>query len=160
MLYLEIKGSQDTIYEQIVLPKRYPSRWSNSWHPFSQPRREKVAHTILRWFKWTTLFQMWGQPHGGWWMKAVMEPLPVIGKSFRRIAMDIAGLLPRTTWGNYFILVSSGTIISASNIAEDKIDIFTWQWTADKILMDQGMNFTSALLGGGLPTYWDQGIEN
>ena len=105
------------MYEQVVLPKRYHQQVIRLAHdvPFAgHLGREKTAQRILRRFYWTTLFQDVKQYcrtceecqlHGGRKVKAPMTPLPVMGEPFRRIAMDIVGLLPRTGRGNRLILV-------------------------------------------------------
>ena len=164
------RDSQDTVYEQVVLPKRYHQQVIGLAHdvPFAgHLGREKTAQRILRRFYWTTLFQDVKQYcrtceecqlHGGRKVKALMTPLPVMGEPFRRIAMDIVGPLPRTGRGNRFILVVSDYAtqypeaiplrnISAGKIAEVLIDIFARHGIPEEILTDQGTNFTSALLG-------------
>ena len=151
------RDSQDTVYEQIVLPRKYHQRVIKLAHaiPFSgHLGREKTAQRILRRFYWTTLFQDVKQYcqtceecqlHGGRRTRAPMTPLPVMGEPFRRIAMDIVGPLPRTGRGNHFILVVSDYAtrypeavplrsISAGKIAEVLIDLFARHGIPEEIL--------------------------
>ena len=100
------RDSQETVYEQVVLPKRYHQRVIRLAHdvPFAgHLGREKTARRILRQFYWLTLFhhvRHYCQTceechrHRGRRVKAPWKPLPVIGEPFRRIAMDIVGPLP------------------------------------------------------------------
>ena len=92
-----------------VLPKRYNQQVMKIAHdlPFAgHLGKEKTALRILRRFYWPTLFQDVRryfqsceecQLHGGPRMKAPMIPLPVVEKTFKRIAMDIVGPQGRET---------------------------------------------------------------
>ena len=91
-------------------------------------------------------------------MKAPLMPLLVIGEPFRKIAKDIVCPLPRMGRENRFILEVNDCAtqypeavpvrtISASKIADVLIDIFARPGIPEKILTDQGKNFTPALLG-------------
>ena len=117
------RNSPDTVYEQIVLPKKYHQWVLKLAHDIplaSHQRREKRAWRLLRRFYWTTLFQdvkhycqtcAECQLQGGRKAKAAMTPLPVIQEPFRAVTMDIVDPRPRTGRGNHFILVISDYVI-------------------------------------------------
>ena len=164
------RDSPGTVYEQIVLPKSYRKQVIDLAHnvPFAgHLGREKTTQRILRRFYWPTLFrdvreycqscescQLTGAKN----RRVPMIPLPVVGKPFQRIAMDVVGPLPRTQSGNRFILVLSDYAtrypeaiplrnVSAAKVAEALIDVFARHGIPEEILTDQGTNFTSTLLG-------------
>uniref|UniRef100_A0A1X7U952 Reverse transcriptase n=1 Tax=Amphimedon queenslandica TaxID=400682 RepID=A0A1X7U952_AMPQE len=130
-------------------------------------RKDKTTQRILRRFYWPTLFKDVRlyceackdcQLHANHKRKAPMIPLPIIGEPFKRIAMDIVGLLPRTSRGNRFILVINDYAtrypeafplrnITAKKVAEVLIELFARYGIPEEILTDQGSNFTSSLLG-------------
>lgn len=129
--------------------------------------REKTAQRILRRFYWPMLFHDIKQYcqtcekcqlHGGCKTRAPMFLLLTIGEPFKRIALDVVGPLPRTGWGNHFILVVSDYAtrfpkaiplrsVTAKKVAEVLIDLFARYGIPEEILTDQGSNFTSSLLG-------------
>ena len=164
------RDSPGTVYEQIVLPKKYRKQVIDLAHniPFAgHLGREKTTQRVLRRFYWPTLFKDVReycrtcercQLTGGRNRKVPMIPLPIVGKPFQRIAMDVVGPLPRTQKGNRFILVLSDYAtrypeaiplrsVTAAKVAEALIDVFARHGIPDEVLTDQGANFTSTLLG-------------
>ena len=164
------RTSSGTTYKQIVLPKPYCDKVIKLAHdlPFAgHLGREKTAQRILRRFYWPMLFHDIKQYcqtcekcqlHGGCKTRAPMFLLLTIGEPFKRIALDVVGPLPRTGWGNHFILVVSDYAtrfpkaiplrsVTAKKVAEVLIDLFARYGIPEEILTDQGSNFTSSLLG-------------
>ena len=164
------RDSPGTVYEQIVLPKKNRKQVIDLAHniPFAgHLGREKTTQRVLRRFYWPTLFKDVReycrtcercQLTGGRNRKVPMIPLPIVGKPFQRIAMDVVGPLPRTQKGNRFILVLSDYAtrypeaiplrsVTAAKVAEALIDVFARHGIPDEVLTDQGANFTSTLLG-------------
>ena len=160
------RESPGTTLEQIVLPRGYRDRVIKLAHDIplaGHLGQEKTTRRILRRFYWPTLFQDVRrhcqsceecQLHGGRRGRAPMILLPVIGEPFRRIAIDIVGLLPCTRRGNRFILVISNYAtcypkavplrsITAPKVAEVLVDLFSRHGVPEEILTDQGTNFTS-----------------
>ncbi|XP_065198307.1 uncharacterized protein LOC135829851 [Sycon ciliatum] len=89
--------------------------------------------------------------------RAPLIPLPVIGEPFRVVAIDIIGPLQRTQSGKKYILtlVDYATRypeavalsnIESTTVADALISIFSRVGLPDKILSDQGSNFTSDVL--------------
>ena len=87
-----------------------------------------------------------------------MVTMPLISKPFQRIVMDFIGHLPHTQRGNRFILTMcdyttrypeaiSLPSTEASRVAKELMSVFVHVGDPDEILMDQGSNFMSALLG-------------
>ena len=87
-----------------------------------------------------------------------MVTMPIVAKPFQRIAMDFVGPLPHTQYGNQFILticdyatpypeVIPLPSTDAGRVAKKLVSVFARVGVPDKILMDQGSNFMSALLG-------------
>ena len=83
--------------------------------------------------------------------------MPIIGKPFKRIAMDIVGPLLKTTSGHQYILVISDYAtrfseayplrrFTAVSVADKLMDLFSRVGVPNEILKDQGKNFTSELL--------------
>ena len=90
-------------------------------------------------------------------MKVPLVKMPIIGKPFERIAMDIVGPLPKTTSGHQYILVISDYAtrfpeayplrrFTAVSVADKLMDLFSRVGVPNEILTDQGTNFTSELL--------------
>ena len=89
--------------------------------------------------------------------KAPLIPLPVISEPFTRIAMDIVGLLPRSSAGHKYILVMCDYAtrypeavplrsIDAKHVAEELIKLFARVGIPREIVTNQGSNFMSQLL--------------
>ena len=87
-----------------------------------------------------------------------MVTMPIVAKPFQRIAMDFVGPLPRTQRGNRFILTMCDYATrypeaiplpstEAGRVAKELVTVFARVGVPDEILMDQGSNFMSALLG-------------
>ena len=81
--------------------------------------------------------------------------MPIIGKSFEWIAMDITGPLPKTTSGHQYILVISDYAtrfpeayplmrFTAISVTDKLIDLFSRVGIPNEILTDQGTNFRAA----------------
>ena len=92
-----------------------------------------------------------------WETVPMLLPMSITGESFKQIAMDIAGLLPKTKKGHQYILVVcdyakrypeafSLRTFTAPKVAEKLIGMFTWYEITEEILTHQGTNFTSQLL--------------
>ena len=90
-------------------------------------------------------------------MKVPLVKMPINGKPFEWIAMDIVGLLPKTTSGHHYILVISDYATrfseayplrryTAVSVADKRMDLFSIVGVPNEILTDQGTNFTSELL--------------
>ncbi len=90
--------------------------------------------------------------------RAPFQPLPVISEPFRRIAMDIVGPLEKSSTGHRYILVISDyatlypeafplRTITTPKIVHSLVQLFSRVGIPEEILMDQGTNFTSRLMG-------------
>ena len=90
-------------------------------------------------------------------MRAEMIPMPLIGKPFQRIAMDVVGLPPQEQVRNWFILMICDYATrypeavplpstEAEKVAKELIKFFSRVVIPDEILTDQGSNFMSSLL--------------
>ena len=90
--------------------------------------------------------------------KVKMITMPIVVKPFQQIAMDFVGPLPRTQRGNRFILTMCDYATrypeaiplpstEAGRVAKELVSVFARVGVPDEILMDQGSNFMSALLG-------------
>ncbi|KAI5094884.1 hypothetical protein C0J45_14959, partial [Silurus meridionalis] len=88
---------------------------------------------------------------------APLQPLPVISIPFQRIAMDIVGLLEKSSTGYQYILIISDYAtrypeafplhsITTPKIINALIQLFSWVGIPEEILTDQGTNFTSRLM--------------
>ena len=86
-----------------------------------------------------------------------MIPLPIISEPFSRIAMDIVGPLPKSRSGNKYLLVICDYAtrypeavplksIDTEHVAEELLKLFFRVGVPQKILTDQGSNFTSQFL--------------
>ena len=129
--------------------------------------RRKTASRILQRFYWAGLFRdvreyccscpecqkssLKGKT------KAPLVPLPIIDVPFKRIATDIVGPLPRSSSGKRYILVLCDYATrypeaiplrsnEANRIAAELVKVFARVGVPEKILTDQGTNFTSQLL--------------
>ncbi len=87
--------------------------------------------------------------------RAPLYPLPVVSTPFKRIAMDIVGLLERSNMSNQYILVICDyatqypeafplRTITTAKILTAFVQLFS-RLVHDEIIMDQGTNFTSRL---------------
>ena len=90
--------------------------------------------------------------------RAQVVPMPLVQKPFQRITMDLVGPLPRSKNGNRFILTICDYATrypeaiplpstEAPRIAKELLKIFTRVGVPEEVLMDQGANFMSGLLG-------------
>ena len=90
-------------------------------------------------------------------MKVPLVMMPIIGKPFERMAMDIVGPLLKTTSGHQYILVISDYATrfpeayplrrcTAVSVADKLTDLFSRVGVPNEILTDQGTNFTSEVL--------------
>ena len=84
--------------------------------------------------------------------KVPLQPMPIMGNPFERIAMDIVGPLPKIRKGHEYILVVSNYAtqypeaiplrkFTASSVAEHLLDLFAKFGILKEILTDQGINF-------------------
>ena len=89
--------------------------------------------------------------------RSPLVPMPVIREPFKRIAMDVIGLLPKTAMGKQYVLVVSDYTtrypeayalrrFTAPAVAEKLLELFSRHGIPEEILTDQGSNFTSTLL--------------
>lgn len=89
--------------------------------------------------------------------KAPMVTVPVIGKPFSRVALDIIGPLPKSRKGNRFALVSIDLAtkypdavalkrIDSDTIAEAMLEIYARVGLPEEILHDQGTQLISAVM--------------
>ena len=128
---------------------------------------EKTRQRILRRFYWPTCFKdseefckccekcqktiNWKAP------PAPLIPLPIDTEPFKKIAMNIIGLLLRSRSRNHYVLVICDYAtrypeaiplksIDAAHVAEEIIKVFARVGVPEEILTDQGSNFTSQLL--------------
>ena len=126
--------------------------------------KDKTAQQILQWFYWPMLYkdiedychscatcQKSSCQHGP---QALLMPLPVLSESFKRIAVDIIGPLPRSCSGKRYVLVICDYATrypeaiplhstDASHIVEELTGVFARVGIPSEILTDQGSNFTS-----------------
>ena len=83
-----------------------------------------------------------------------LVPLPIMEKSFKRIAMDIVGPLPRSKTGSKYILVVCDYTTrypeaillrscDAEHVAEGLVNLFARVDIPQEILTDQGTDFMS-----------------
>ena len=90
--------------------------------------------------------------------RAGMVPMPLVAKSFQRIARNVVGPLPRTQRGNRFILTICDYATQypeaialpstdACRVARELVAFFARVGIPEAFLTDQGSNFMSALLG-------------
>ena len=90
-------------------------------------------------------------------VRAEMISMPLIGKPFQRIAMDVVGPLPKSKSGNWFILTICDYATcypeavplpstEAERVAKELIKLFSRVGIPDEILTDQGSNFMPSLL--------------
>ena len=164
------RDAPDVEYEQIVLPKRYRKDVLKLAHDLPAAGhlgRDKTIQRIIRRFYWPTMFrdiatyirncpacQLTSKTGRA---KAPMQPLPIMGEPFQRIAMDIVGPLPKTRRGNEYILVVTDYAtrypeaiplrkFTTSTVAEELIGLFARHGIPREILTNQGTNFTAQLL--------------
>ena len=89
--------------------------------------------------------------------KAPLVPMPIIGKPFEQIAINIIGPLPQKSNGNQYVLVITDYATryleayalrnaSVVSVAEKLIDLFSRHRIPKEFLTDQGINFMSDLL--------------
>lgn len=86
-----------------------------------------------------------------------MQPLPIIGKPFERVGMDLIGPLPRTTKGYQYVLVTVDYCTrfpeafllrspTTAAIADHLLEYFSRVGYPKEILTDQGTPFVSKLM--------------
>lgn len=89
--------------------------------------------------------------------KVPLVSMPLIGKPFHRVAIDIIGPLPRSSRGNRFVLVAVDYAskypdavplrsITSNKVAEALMEIFSRVGIPSEILHDQGSNFMSSVM--------------
>ena len=164
------QGSDYVEVEQLVLPQECRQdvlKLAHSIPLAGHMGKDKTARRILDRFYWPTLYKdvadfcrqcsTCQKTSHSRVRRAPLQPLPVISEPFSRIAMDIVGPLPRSYWGNKYILVVCDYAtrypeaiplksIDAPHIAEELVTIFSRVGVPSEILTDQGSNFTSQLL--------------
>ncbi|XP_071551747.1 uncharacterized protein [Panulirus ornatus] len=85
-----------------------------------------------------------------------LQPIPVPSEPFQKIIIDIVGPLPKSKKGNQYILTVLGPTsrypeafplktISAKNVANESIHMFTTFSIPQEVRSDRGTNFTSDL---------------
>ncbi|XP_041421806.1 uncharacterized protein LOC121394536 [Xenopus laevis] len=159
------------IQEQVVVPKMFREEIIRLAHetPWSgHMGREKTLNRILYRFFWPGIHQQVAEYCSSCPVcqktapvkpsdKAPLIPIPVVGKVFERVAMDIVGPLEKSSKGNQYILVVCDYAtrypeaiplrnITAKSVADALIKIFSSLGIPREILTDQGTNFTSSLL--------------
>eukprot|EP00731_Ephydatia_muelleri_P020019 Em0012g844a len=156
--------------DQLVLPSRCRSVVMELAHSIplaGHLGKNKTTDRVLQRFYWPTLRKdvadfckrcetcqktSWVKPQ-----HAPMIPLPFVDEPFQRIAMDIVGPLPRSSSGNRCMLVVCDyakrypeampmQAVDAEAVAEELVKMFSRVGIPQKILTDQGSNFTSQLL--------------
>ena len=89
--------------------------------------------------------------------RAPLVPLPIVGKPFEEVAMDIVGPLHKTARGHRYILVICDYAtrypeamplkrFTAPAVAEQLMKLFSRHGVPKEIFTDQETNFTSQLL--------------
>ena len=158
------KGSKKAI-EQLILPKQCHQTVCKLAHTIplaGHLGQDKTIRRITRHFYWPTLFSdiaeychrcpecqrtTKGSQH-----KVQLIPLPVMQEPFERIAMDVVGPLPRSTWDDQYILVICDYAtrypeamalrkVDAGSMAKQLIQLFSRVGIPREILSDQGTNF-------------------
>ncbi|XP_071490086.1 uncharacterized protein [Diadema antillarum] len=158
-------------YRQIVVPKQYRGKLLHIAHDNLTAGHLGVGKTqqrLMQNFYWPGIFRdvaefcktcgpcqkCASQYRGG---KAKLVSVPVIGRPFRKVAMDIVGPLPRSKKGNKYILVLCDYAtrypeavplpsVEAEKVADELIKIFSRVGIPDELLTDQGSNFMSLLM--------------
>ena len=155
---------------QVVLPRSYRQNVLKLAHNIpiaGHLGAEKTKQRILKRFYWPSIHrdvkkyckecaecQLTSKHKGS---RVPMMPLPIMGESFTRMAMDIVGPLPKTKSGHRYILVVCDYAtrypeaiplkrFTAQAVAEQLIELFSRHGIPKELLTDQGTNFTSALL--------------
>lgn len=163
-------GDDGIEYRQLVLPKSYRSKVLQLGHELpiaGHLGRRKTTKRILQRFYWPTIHNDIAEYVKGCptcqkterrgKKRAPLQPLPIQGEPFQRIAMDIIGPLPKTRRGHEYILVICDYAtrypvaiplkrFTAVEVAEQLVDTFAQYGIPKEILTDQGTNFTSKLL--------------
>ena len=156
-------------HEQLVLPQACPQAVLHMAHNIplaGHQGREKTADCILRFF-WPGIHadvemhcaqcrecQLTARPVN---QRVRLVSMPVVSEPFALLAMDIVGPLERTVSGNKYILVLVDYAtrypeaiplrpIDDETIADEFIRVFTRTGIPQKLLTDQGSNFTSTLM--------------
>ena len=164
------RGADGEELLQLVLPPTYRKKVLQIAHDLplaGHLGKDKTLTRISRRFFWPTLSQdvasyvrscpacqRTRQKKGE---KAPLQPMPIMGNPFERIAMDVVGPLPKTRKGHEYILVVSDYAtrypeaiplrkFTALSVAEHLLDLFAKFGIPKEILTDQGTNFTSQLL--------------
>ena len=155
---------------QVVVPKRFRKQVMAMAHdiPFAgHMGRDKTVQRILDRFYWPGVYseverycascpqcQKTARPVK---QRVPLVPIPPVSEPFSLLAMDIVGPLERTNSGNKYILVLVDYAtrypeaiplrsIDAETIADELIRVFARVGVPQRILTDQGSNFTSTLM--------------
>ena len=150
---------------QVVVPKRFRKQVMAMAHDI--PGRDKTVQRILDRFYWPGVYseverycascpqcQKTARPVK---QRVPLVPIPPVSEPFSLLAMDIVGPLERTNSGNKYILVLVDYAtrypeaiplrsIDAETIADELIRVFARVGIPQRILTDQGSNFTSTLM--------------
>ena len=156
--------------EQLVLPQACRQAVLHMAHNIlltGHLGREKTADRILQRFFWPGIHadvemhcaqcrkcQLTARPVN---QRVPLVSMPVVSEPFALLAMDIVGPLERTVSGNKYILVLADYAtrypeaillcsIDAETIADELIRVFARTGIPQKLLTDQGSNFTSTLM--------------
>ena len=157
--------------EQLVLPLRCRSVVMQMGHDAPMAGHlgvNKTRNRILNRYYWPGIFKdistycrscevCQRSQRRGASVRAEMISMPLIGKPFQRIAMDVVGPLPKSKSGNRFILTICDYATrypeaiplpstEAERVAKELIKLFSRVGIPDEILTDQGSNFMSSLL--------------
>ena len=155
--------------EELVLPTQLQPAILKLAHdtPMAGHHGKKTADCIRNRFYWPGMYRNL-QEHCGTCghcqnssahrvKNAPLVTLLIMDEPFRRIAMDIVGLLPCGSSGKRYIIVICDyatrypeavalRTLDANAVAEELLAFFARVGVAEEILTDQGTNFTSQLL--------------
>ena len=112
------RGCDGTEVKQVLLPHPFRLQVLKIAHQVpiaGHMGRDRTAQWILRRFYWPSLFkditeycqscEACQKTAKGQRIRAPLIPMPIMGKPFERVAMDIVGPLPKTKSGHRYILV-------------------------------------------------------
>ena len=162
------KGKQQEECEQLVLPSSYRTPVLETAHQIPMAGhmgRKKTLSRILRRFFWPGVYNEVAElcrrcpecqrvarhQH----CKSPLMPLPVVGKPFEKIAMDLVGPLPRSKAGyRYLLVIMDYCTRYPEAIPLKKIDssvdalmgVFSRVGFPNEILTDCGANFVSKVM--------------
>ena len=171
ILYRAYKNADESLTEQIVVPKKYRNKLLSIAHdiPLSgHMGNKKTRNRLLQNFFWPGIFkdvaaycrscpECQRSVAKGKIKRSPLIPIPPMDEPFARIALDIVGPLNRTKRGNRFILTLCDYAtkypdaiplkhIDTESVAEALMSIFSRLEIPKEILTDQGSNFMSALM--------------